>query len=355
MAGAHEKTEKATPKKRQEARSKGQVAKSQDLNGAVVLLAALLALSAFGPGLFTHMKDQMQESLQLISTPEIVTLQGLGSVLSSGAQAVVLATAPIALVCMVAGVLANAAQIRPIKVTPKAIKPELKKLNPAAGFKRLFSPQSAFEGAKSVAKMTAVGVIAALAVLPELPALAALVGMPPEALLAKLTHSVFDIAKRAAAAYIVIAIIDFGYQKYSFEKNLKMDKQEVKEEGKQQNLPPEVRAAQKRKAFEMSRKRMMQAVPTADVVVTNPTHYAVALKYDGDKPAPEVIAKGKDIIAFQIRKIAEEHGVPVISDPPLARSLHRHVEPGQLIPEELFQAVAQLLAFVYRVAGRRAA
>jgi flagellar biosynthesis protein FlhB len=352
---AHEKTEKATPKKRADARNKGQVAKSQDLNGAVVLLASLLALGSFGPPLFERMKEQMHESLRLISTPDVVSLEGLGAVLGSGAQSVIFATAPIALVCMVAGVLVNVGQIRPLKITPKAIRPDFKKLNPAAGLKRLFSPHSAVEATKSVAKLTAVGVIAALAVLPELPRLAALVGMPPEALVGKLAQSVFDIAKRAAVAYLVIAIADYVWQKYDFEKKLRMDKQEVKEEAKQQNLPPEVRGAMRRKAMELSRKRMMQAVPAADVVVTNPTHYAVALKYDGDKPAPEVVAKGKDLIAAQIRKIAEENGVPVISDPPLARSLHRLVEPGQLIPEELFQAVAQLLAFVYRVAGRRAA
>src|SRR3954453_20754960 len=136
-------------------------------------------------------------------------------------------------------------------------------------------------------------------------------------------------------------------------KQLKMDKQEVKDEAKQQQLPPEVRNALRRRQMAAARARMMADVPTADVVVTNPTHYSVALRYDGTAPAPQVVAKGQDLVALKIREIAAEHGVAVVPDPPLARSLHATVEVGQQIPEELFQAVAQILAYVYRVAGRR--
>src|SRR5439155_27357440 len=139
------------------------------------------------------------------------------------------------------------------------------------------------------------------------------------------------------------------------EKSMRMTKQEVKDEAKQQQLPAEVKSAQRRRQLQAARARMMAAVPTADVVVTNPTHFAVALAYDGVRPAPEVVAKGQDLVALEIRRIAEENDVPVIEDPPLARALHADVHVGQIIPEALYQAVAQLLAFVYRVAGRRAA
>jgi flagellar biosynthesis protein FlhB len=160
---------------------------------------------------------------------------------------------------------------------------------------------------------------------------------------------------KAAAAYVVIAAADYGYQKYSTEKQLKMTKEEVKQEGKGQEASPEVRSARKRRQLEGARARMMQDVPDADVVVTNPTHYAVALKYDAEQAAPIVVAKGKDLIAAKIRRIATESGVPVVPDPPLARSLHASVEVGRMIPEELYQAVAQLLAFVYRTAATRRA
>jgi len=166
-------------------------------------------------------------------------------------------------------------------------------------------------------------------------------------------HTVLTVARRLAVAYLVIAIGDYFWQRHSHEKSLKMSKEDVKEEAKQQNLPPEVRAAIRRRQIQAARARMMSAVPQADVVVTNPTHFAVALKYDSAKAAPEVVAKGPDLVAAQIRKVAKECGIPIVEDPPLARALHAGVEVGQEIPEEFFQAVAQLLAFVYRVASRR--
>jgi flagellar biosynthesis protein FlhB len=198
-----------------------------------------------------------------------------------------------------------------------------------------------------------VGVVVALAVFPQLTQLGALVGMPPAALAVKMASMVLGIALRATAVYLLIGAIDFFYQRHRIEKSMRMDKQEVKEEAKQHALPPEVRSALRRRQIQAARARMMAAVPEADVVVTNPTHYAVALLYDGSKAAPEVVAKGKDLVAAQIRKIAEEHDVPIVPDPPLARSLHAAVEVGHPIPEELFQAVAAVLAFVYRVARRK--
>jgi flagellar biosynthetic protein FlhB len=234
-----------------------------------------------------------------------------------------------------------------------ALKPDPKRLNPLQGAKQLFGPAGLVNGGKSIAKVLAVGAVVALAVFPQLTQLGALVGMPPAALAAKLTSTVLAIALRATAVYLLIGAIDYFYQRHRLEKSLRMDKQEVKEEAKQHALPPEVRSALRRRQLQAARARMMAAVPQADVVVTNPTHYAVALLYDGSKPAPEVIAKGQDLVAAQIRRIAEEHDVPIVPDPPLARSLHASVEVGQQIPEELFQAVAAVLAFVYRVARRK--
>jgi flagellar biosynthesis protein FlhB len=352
MAG-HDRTEKATPKKRDEARKKGQVARSMDLNGAVVLLAALFALSAFAPGMFHRMSDASRELLRWTAQPDVVGHEGLGRVLSTVAEAWLLSVLPIAAVCLVVGVLTSLAQVG-LKPAPQALKPDPKRLNPLSGAKQIFGTHALFEGAKSIVKVSAVGAIAVLAVLPKLEELAALVGMPPAVLLPELCRQVLGIAQRAAFAYLVIAIADVVYQRWRHEKNLKMDKQEVKDEHKQQELPSEVKSAQRRRAMEMARARMMDAVPTADVVVTNPTHYSVALRYSADALAPVVVAKGQDLVALRIREIAREAGVMVVPDPPLARAIHGSVDVGRMIPEELFQAVAELLAYVYRVAGSAA-
>jgi flagellar biosynthetic protein FlhB len=354
MAGGGDKTEKATPKRREEARKKGQIAKSQDLNGAFVLIAGLIALSVWGPHVVEKLGETMRETIGMMSNPRGVTASMLGHLAMENGKMIGLTVGPIALSCMAGGLLANVVQVRP-RLNTAGIKPNPKKLNPLSGFKQIFGPNVIFESAKNMSKVMIVGAIVAFSVLPQIPQLAALVGMAPGDFLSKVAHMILGIAKRAAVAYLLIAILDFVYQRWRNEKSMKMDKQEVKDEAKNAQSPAEVRGAMKRRQFQAARQRMMAAVPEADVVVTNPTHYAVALKYDGEKLAPEVVAKGKDLIAAQIRKIARDADVPVISDPPLARSLHATVEVGHQIPEELFQAVAQLLAFVYRVNRKAAA
>jgi flagellar biosynthetic protein FlhB len=255
---------------------------------------------------------------------------------------------------VLAGVIANVAQVR-FRITPGAMKPEPRKLNPVSGFKQIFGPNALVEGAKSVTKVTVVGVIVIAGLLPALPELGTLVGMSAEQLGAQLADTVFGIAKRAAFAYLLIGVADYFWQKHKLDKSLRMDKQEIREEHKGQALPAEVRSAQRRRAMQMSRARMMAAVPDADVIVTNPTHFSVALKYGDGMLAPEVVAKGQDLAALKIREIAREHGVPILPNPPLARSLYASVEVGQGIPEEFFHAVAQVLAFVYRTAKRKVA
>jgi flagellar biosynthetic protein FlhB len=350
--GGGDKTEKPTGKRLDEARKKGQVAKSQDINQAVVLMASLFVLSSQGPKMANNLKAAMQSSLELISNPAVVSKNGLGGLLTQNMHVMLQCVAPIAFTCLAAGVLANVAQVRP-RPAMERIKPSFKKINPAAGAKRLFGPQSAVESLKQLVKLTAVGVIAAMSLLPKLDELGALVGMPPGQFFATVGSIVLGLAQRAGAAYLIIAALDYAYQKWKTGKDLKMSKQEVKEEHKSAETSPEVRGAIRRRQMEEARKRMMDDIPQADVVVTNPTHFAVALAYDGESPAPKVLAKGQDLIAMQIKKIAKEHDVPVIEDKPLARGLFAAVEVGHMIPEEFFQAVAQLLAFVYRVAGRK--
>lgn len=352
---ANDKTEKATPKKREDARKKGQVARSVDINGAAVLLASILALNAFGPKIMEQCKLAMVQVIDLVKTPQVVDQKGVGTLFMLVGQHVALAAAPIMLICLVAGFVASAAQVG-LKPMPGAMKPEFKKLNPAAGFKNLFNPQHfAVETFKNVAKTVAVGAITALAVFPKLDEFAALVGTPPADIIPEIAHLVMMIATRAAMAYLALAALDFAWQKHKHEKSLKMDKEEIKQEFKQQELPAEIKSQQRRRAMEMSRSRMMEAVPSADVIVTNPSHYAVALKYESGTSAPIVVAKGVDNLAHKIREAAKDAGVMIVPDPPLARTLYANVDVGRQIPEDLFHAVAQLLAYVYRVAGLRSA
>ena len=351
MASGGDRTEKATPKKRDDARKKGQVARSVDLNGAAVLMAGLLALSAFAPRMLEEIEVATRTAFALIAEPSVVSREGLGTVLASLAKSTAIASLPVLIACCVAGVVVNVAQVG-FKPSPAAMKPELKKLNPITGAKNLFGSRALVETVKGILKVAVVGAVAYFTLMPQLQDLAALVGAPPATLLPEIARTALHVVQRASLAYLVIAFADFGYQRWKFEKDLKMDKQEVKDEFKQQELPSEVRAAQRRKARELATARMMDDVPTADVVVTNPTHYSVALRYDAGNPAPVVVAKGVDHLAFKIREIAADAGVMVVPDPPLARSLYGIVEVGHAIPEELYQGVAQLLAYVYRVNAR---
>jgi flagellar biosynthesis protein FlhB len=352
---AEDKTEKATPKKKEDARKKGQVAKSVDVNGAAILLAGLLALSAAAPGAMEQMKLAMYQVFDLMQRPEVVDQKGIGTLFMMVGQHVGLAFLPIAAACFVAGLVAATAQVG-LKPSLESIKPNFKLLNPASGFKNMFKPQHlAFETAKNIVKTAIVGAIAALALFPRLDEMAGLVGVPPEQLLVEIASVVMSIFQRAAIAYLAIAAVDLVYQRYRHEKGLRMDHEEIKQEFKQMGLPAEIKAAQKRRAMELSRARMMDAVPTADVIVTNPTHYSVALKYESGSAAPLVVAKGVDNLAFKIREAAKDAGVMIVPDPPLARTLYANVDVGRQIPEDMFHAVAQLLAYVYRVAGARRA
>lgn len=354
MSGGADKTERATPRRREDARRRGQVARSIDLNGAVVLLAGLLALSFLGQHVVAAMETSLRDGLAAVASPQqLMTGPGLGELLMRALRAVVSGVLPVAGVCVLAGVVANLGQVG-LKPATQALRPDPRRINPLSGARNVFGTRMLFEGGKSIVKVAVVGAIVALELIPRLTELSATVGASPGQLAAQLADTVFAIAQRAALAYLVIGAIDYAYQRWRHEKSLRMTKQELRDELKQHSLPAEIKSAQRRRQLQQARARMMAAVPQADVVVVNPTHFAVALKYDGTKPAPECIAKGQDLIALQIRRVAEEHGVPVIEDRPLARSLHASVEVGQLIPEQLYQAVAQVLAYVYRVARRRA-
>jgi flagellar biosynthetic protein FlhB len=353
VSGQADKTEKATPKRRKDARKKGQVAKSTDLNGAVVLVAALGSLAVFGPHIASGLGDTMKGMLADAGHPGRAAGPGLGSLAGTAGMAMVAAIAPVALACFLAAVVVNVAQVG-FSLSPAGLKPDFKRLNPVQGAKNLLGPNSWVELGKALAKVTAVGAIAALALLPNMSKLASMTGIQPPALGAEISSLAAGIAWKAAAAYLLIGAIDLIWQRHRHEKQMKMTKEEVKREHKEEQVSPELRASMRRRAQQMSRGRMMSAVLGADVVVANPTHFAVALAYDGKRPAPVVVAKGQDLIALEIRKVAEGAGVPVVEDPPLARSLFDSVALDAEIPADFYRAIAELLAYVYRTARRRA-
>jgi flagellar biosynthetic protein FlhB len=350
-ATAGEKTEKPTPKRRDEARKKGQIARSPDLNSIVSLAAIVLVLTTLGPRIVQRLEVALHDGLLLSAHPDLVQAKGLSGLERNVAGTVVGALWPIVLVAILAGVGATALQTR-LRPSTQVLKPSFSKLNPMNGVKRLFGPQAAVEAVKQIVKLSVVGGAVGTLVWGQMHSFGGLVGVAPGSILGVVGGSVKRIAWIVVLGLLPLAVADFFWQRHRIEKQLRMTKQEIKEESRQADMPPEARGAIKRRQREQWRKRMMAAVPTADVVIANPTHFAVALKYDGTKPAPEVVAKGADLIAAEIRRVAQENGVPVVEDPPLARGLYAAVEIGQLVPEEFFVAVAEVIAAVLRRSGK---
>lgn len=343
-----EKTEQATPKRREEARKKGQVAKSRELASVAVLLSGLLTLS-LGSAFFFQQITQVMHHYLLQAGSLVVSSDNLASLAMLAFRRFAQIVAPLFLVLLAVAFLANFLQVG-VLFSAEAIKPKLSKLNPIEGVKRLFSAQAMMEFAKSLLKIGIVGWITFETVQGEIDHLLPLLDKAPFDILSYLCQVSFTLFWRTCLAMVLMAALDFLFQRWEQKRNLRMTKQEVKEEYKQTEGDPIVRSRIRSIQREMARKRMMAAVPAADVVITNPTELAVALKYEtGKMEAPTVIAKGAGVVAEKIRAIAREHGVPLIENKPLAQSLFKLVKIGQVIPESLYQAVAQVLAHVYRL------
>jgi len=351
MAGDN-RTEQPTGKRRDKARREGQVARSSEVNSAVGLLASITALAVAGPHIFQGLQQMVTRGLAQAGNPTLASRSGGGQLGGWVLHSFVSAVGPIVLAAAGAGVLASVAQVK-LRFTPSLVKPKFSKIDPLKGMKRLFSPSSGVELLKALVKTSIIAGAAFTALWPHLSDLSGLVGIQPTVLVSTLGHLILGVAVRVVAAMVLLAAADYAWQRRRHEKSLKMTKEEVKNEHRQSDLAPEVRGAIRRRQMEAARKRMLADVPTADVVVVNPTHFAVALRYDGSRPAPEVVAKGVDLVAANIRRIAEENDVPIVREAPLARALYAQVEIGQMIPEDFFAAVAQVLAFVFRTAARK--
>ncbi|GIN61542.1 flagellar biosynthetic protein FlhB [Robertmurraya siralis] len=348
---AGEKTEKATPKKRQDSRKKGQVAKSQDVNTAIVLLAVFLTLLFAGQFFFESLLNIFKHSYQQYIGLN-VTENNLRIILLDILQELVFVLAPIMAVAMIAGVAANYMQFGFLFST-ETIQPKLEKLDPIKGFKRIFSLRAIVELLKSILKISLVGLATFSVLWFRKEEILILAQKSLGAGITTIANLTVQMGLIASILLIVLSILDYLYQKYDFEKNIKMSKQDIKDEHKNIEGDPLIKSKIKQRQREMAMRRMMQEVPNADVVITNPTHYAVCLKYDESKlDAPFVVAKGVDYVAQKIKYIAKENDVVLVENRPLARALYSQTEIGDAIPEEFFKAVAEILAYVYRAKNK---
>lgn len=348
---ADDKTEPATPKRRKKAREDGQVARSTELVGCAVLLAMVRAFRSAGPlasgRLTSFVVHTISGASGRMQSEELCRLAGqaLGEA--------VIAVMPLLCIGMCVGVAANVAQVG-LHVSGTPLTPRLDKLDPFKGIQRLVTVKSAVELLKSTLKAVIVGWSAYSFLSVHSEECFRLSMSDPEVLGSRACELAYGLAMRMISTLTVLAALDYAWQRYSHEKQIRMTKQEVKDEFKQSEGNPEVKGRQRQRQRLISRRRMMADVRKAAVVVVNPTHFAIALQYElGQKGAPLVVAKGQDLIALKIREVAEEAGVPIVENPPLARAIYGVVDIGEEIPQELYKAVAEVLAMLLKLDGTR--
>ncbi|MCC8189605.1 MAG: flagellar biosynthesis protein FlhB [Planctomycetes bacterium] len=352
-AGAEEKTEEPTAKRKKDARRKGNVAKSKDLGAALVLLAAIQILKLLGPYMARFVRDFMEKMISQ-SLPSLEAPEGKEIIpfAMEWAWWMLHILGPFLLFIAIAAYLANYVQIGWL-VSTEQLKFDPKKLNPVSGLKRIFSAKNVVMLIMNIAKLVVVLAVGWSTVFYELQNIAAMVEMETAGTFVWTVEKVLSMAQRLAIILLILGLVDFYYQRYKHNKDLKMTKQEVKEEFKQMEGDPKIKQKRRQKQMEMAMNRMMQEVPQAEVVVRNPTHYAVAISFKLGMAAPVVVAKGKNKIAERIIETAREHRVPLVENPPLARELYKRVEVGNQIPPELFAAVAEILSSVMDAEKKR--
>jgi len=350
-----EKTERATPKKRKDAREKGQVLQSTEVTTTFCTIAMFGMLYLIWPDFVENMTlvyfEHLGPNSILMVTPYLTIAEIMG-VMTRVAIRMIFTLLPILGTALVAGVAINLVQVGPL-FTTKSLEPKLSKISPASGIKRMFSSKTIVDLAKSTLKIIILGYIAYTEYINLLREFPGFIGRDVHQSFIYIMRQAFLTALRMCLAMIFISIADFIYQKWKYEKDLRMSKQEVKDEFKMVEGDPQIKGKIRAKQRQMSAMRMMAAVPEADVVITNPTHYAVALKYDDSlSKAPVLIAKGQDYLAIKIRETAKENNVEVVENPPIAQALYAMCEINDEIPANFYQAVADILVFVYKQKGK---
>jgi flagellar biosynthetic protein FlhB len=349
MASASEKTEKATPKKREDERKKGNIFQSADTVSAFCVLIIFVALRIAMPYIYRSLSNIMRASIQSIGEQDTLTTTYVLSLNRSMWFQILLLSAPVLLAAAGTGILVTGVQTK-FKFSGEKIKFKLNNISPLQGIKRLFSLRSIIEVLKSAIKTAIIGYI----IYKKIVDISAqcIVMMQTDVLRSTVAilNDLMELVIAISVVLLALAAADYFYQWWEYERNIKMTKQEVKEEFKQLEGNPEIKGRIRQLQREMSRRRMMQQVPTADVVVRNPTHFAVALRYNPDEDnAPVVVAKGQDYVALRIVEIAEQHGIPMKEDKPLARALYASVEVGSEIPSEFYSALAVVMAWVFQL------
>ncbi len=349
------KTERATPRKKEDERKKGNIFQSKDLTSAVSLLAFIFLLKLGGGWVFDMMSRTVADGIKSMGAIDQLTAKGATNLLTDFAVNAAIILVPITGAAMLTGMLVNGIQTR-FLITPTLLRPKFSRINPMTGLKNLFSLKTMVELLKSILKVVIIGEIIYADVVGRLQSmtLSPLVG--PKSSMLWLMDAVFSIAIRITAFMAIFAAFDYLYQWWDYEKRMRMTKEEVKEEHKRLEGDPNIKGRVRSLQRRMAQMRMMHKVPTATVVIRNPTHYAVALKYDPPKDAsPIVVAKGADLLALRIIKVAQENGVYITENRPLARGLYESVELNQQIPEQFFKPVADIIAFLYNLRRKRAA
>jgi len=345
---SQEKTEKATPKKEEDARKEGQIARGPELPAALSFLGAIFAIYYTSLDVFGRIGYYIQNTAHEITALKELGHADLHGLFIEAGTILALVTLPVALVALAAVVAGNFAQggfvLNGVGLMPKA-----DKFNPVKNAKRIFGLEAPVNLLKSTLKLSSISIASYGVLMPVIETAPLLINAPLPIIAAKLGSTLYSLALRCGVILLALSLAEYGYTLYKHQKSLKMSKQEIQDEYKQQEGDPMIKGQRRRRARELTQRRSMAEVPTASVIITNPTHFAVALRYDRDKDAaPIVVAKGADNVAAKIRALARDNDIPLIENPPLARALFKAVEPNQTIPAEFFGAVAEILAFVFR-------
>ncbi len=346
-----QKTEDATPKKLEEARKQGNIPLSREVNNWVMLLAGTLVIGILSPymatSLMVTLKFYIEQSHQIEGTPG-----GLYLMLGNGMKDVFNALALPLIFFMVAAFIGPFSQVGPL-FAPKSIKPDFSKISPIKGFKRLFSMRSLMEFVKGLMKISIVGVVGTIILYPFYGEIEHVITIPTEQIIVEMKELIMRLMIGVLIVLFIVAMIDLVYQRVEHSKKMRMTRQEIKDEYKQTEGDPMVKGKLRQLRAEKARQRMMQSVPQADVIITNPTHYSIALKYDTETmDAPKCIAKGVDEVAMRIREVAKEHDIILYENVPLARALYDTVEIDETIPAEHFKAVAEVISYVFKLRGK---
>lgn len=345
-----DKTEEPTAKKIQDSRKEGSVAKSKEISNAVTLLSFFVSLKIFIPFLskrLIEMFDAFWRNISELTSGELTSVR-IWQIMLDVIVYIIITILPFLLIALVVGFFSERLQITWL-ITTKPLQPKFRKLNPITGFKRIFSKEALFNLVLSVVKVVILGAVSISVVKDNLGAFISVYELSVYDALGLLYDIVMDLGMKIAMVYLILGFADLFFQKWKHKKELRMTKTEVKDEYKNQEGDPKIKGQQKQRMQQAARRRMMNSIPEADVVITNPTHFAVALRYDNlVSQAPVVTAKGADYLAMKIKEIARENDVEIVENKPLARMLYSNVEVGNEIPAELYQAVAEVLAYVYK-------